>query len=209
MSSFKRRTRSSRVSGKNNAPGGTGGVDVDTQFELGSDNSPQGMKDRRHGICCGISATWLVGLVNEVEGSYRTSKFKEYFDNVLRFQGAYIKQSHQDVEQDLDALQGCFTHNVKKFDFQFSRATNIKSRFPTGKTKWAAYLSIWGHAIAIGRRDNSYYAMDPNLGLFVYEGGGTAETAVLDDLQEYVEKRRLKKGQAQDAQFKIWFYEKT
>jgi hypothetical protein len=203
MSHFKHAAQKSKVSKLNSAPGGEGGVDQETQKTLGAVGFVGDIKDKKHGICCGISATWIVGFVNGVEEARDTAKFKDYFNNVLRFQGAYIKESHEDIEKDLDKMQDCFAHDVKKVDFQYSRATTLKDKFPN-KDRWAAYLSIFGHAVAIGRYANQYYAMDPNHGLFVYNDVDT----IAGDVKEFVHYRRDKKNEDKNSQFKVWFYEK-
>ncbi len=190
----------------NNAPGGYDGVDHDVQYRLGANNSPNGMLDRRHGICCGITIAWLVGLIGGRSEAVSSSEkeFKDYFNNVLRFQGAYLKDYKGNIGA-LDALdiiqpQGCKLITKNKHLLPHQIVNDLPS-----KPVWAAYLGIYHHAIGIGYQNYRYFIMDPNAGLFNYRNKGK----FLTDLNKLIEARRTKKKIIGPGNtISAWFYGK-
>ncbi|MBZ4418482.1 hypothetical protein [Myxococcus sp. RHSTA-1-4] len=174
----------------NNAPKGDGGVDEQTQETL-----------EGHGICSGMTTTWLIGFLNNRADASDPAQFQDYFMNVLRFQGAYLKESGGRADSQLDELaKAHLDHGLKALSVATAKVADGKLPFP--KSPWAAYVSIWGHAIGIGERDGKWYMMDPNYGLFVYSGRDT----FLADFSAIVEARRTKKGKGPNDTIKLLFY---
>lgn len=181
----------------NNAPAGVDGVDLSArQVLLAADGA-----DRNHGICCGISVAWLVGLVNGREESWDCGEFQAYFMNVLRFQGAYIKQGHQ-RGGDFDRLAQHYVHNCVLVSHSGNSTTQqLFEAMPEGFS-WGAYLSVWGHAIGIGYHNDRWFIMDPNAGLYAYRFVDKFKT----DVSGFVEARRVRKHAPGYATFLFWFY---
>jgi hypothetical protein len=59
-------------------PGVTSGIDADIAGKFTS------------GICAGISTAWVIAFLSGVPEASTTNGFKSYFDNMLKFQGAYV-----------------------------------------------------------------------------------------------------------------------
>lgn len=187
----------------NNAPGGPDGVDADVQYRLGAPGS-ESMLDRQHGICCGITVAWIIGVCHRRKESINPPLFEEYFKNVLRFQGAYAKdkKGNQSTIDDIDDIQ---PHGLVRTDHGKCKYGDILSKLPQ-TTSWASYLGIWHHAIGVARSAiNSFYIMDPNGGLFVY----TTAQAFESDLHELCEARRVKKGEPVDAKIRYNNFQRT
>jgi hypothetical protein len=181
-------------------------VDDDVQFRLGADGAGS-IKDRRHGICCGITIAWIVGFCHKRDEAVNTTNFARYFTDVLRFQGAYLKDNKGTVGSidDLNAIQ---PEGLRRSGNGKCTGPQLSGLFPGGT--WAAYLGIWHHAIGVGVNDRTlrssrYCIMDPNAGLFKYDG----EAAFVDDLRQLVEARRLRKGEAAGAKVSYTFFKKT
>jgi hypothetical protein len=191
------------ITGLNSAPGGIGGVDEDVQNRLGAVGAPQ-MVDRRHGICCGITLTWIIGFCHNRDDAKNPTKFSSYFTNVLRFQGAYLKDFKGNVTA-LDTLDGISAQGLAKgaagkcIPIEFGRGI----RFPSAR--WAAYLGVWHHAIGVGWTFGSWCIMDPNAGLFCYENAD----GFLHDLNQLCEARRVRKGEAPGAKMSYTFFTKA
>jgi hypothetical protein len=160
---FKRATSSAAGNYVNTDPGTAGGIDADIAGQF------QG------GICAGITTAWVVAFLSGDADASSTAGFQSYFDNMLKFQGAYIfnfksKQgvstSTHGMEKFLDPMRELGVppgvHKTKEENVQLVGS----SIFPDGN--WAAYTVIPGHAIGIGAVGGSYYAMDPNYGLHSY-----------------------------------------
>lgn len=205
---FAKAYKSVVLKGLNNAPGGDGGVDVDVQHRLGAPGSAT-MKDRRHGICCGIVVAWMVGFCNKREDAVNTTGFEAYFKNVLRFQGAYMKDFKGDVTS-IDQLDGIHPHGLSRTGSGQCSIDALSGLFPTGVT-WAGYLSVWRHAIGIGINEGGvfsgerYLIMDPNGGLFKYKN----KADFIDDLKQLCNARRIKNGAAGDAKISYTFFKKA
>jgi hypothetical protein len=130
------------------------------------------------GICAGITVTWIVGVLNGCSDAVSTGDFAEYFDNVLRPQGAYLQALHR-REDERDENTGDFkmrklaeilVHGCTKFDYKYCNVNKLQRNVPNDRKKplWAAYVSIFHHAIGIARANNRLHVMDPNEGLFSY-----------------------------------------
>lgn len=179
------------VSNSNNAPAGEGGVDADVVGRLGGktaggakvNSKTQG---RRVGICSGITSAWIIGILNGHSDATSTDKFKDYFDNVLRFQGAYMK------DFDPKAKTDDFVAQLAKIGFaagikmdKLEKVRNVSGGALPAGGGWACYAAVFGHAIGVAAADGASYLMDPNYGLFVYN----ARDKMLMDLQRVVDAR--------------------
>lgn len=200
-------TEHKEIRGKNNAPGGADGVDLAAQWRLGADGSPLGKKDRRHGICCGITIAWMVGFVHQRSEATRTDEFEDYFRDVLRFQGAYLKDVKGNIGG-IDELGQKYVHDCVKIN----EAKNVSPQtlvasFPSNATPvWAAYLAAYRHAIGFGYANYRYYIMEPNAGLYSYRNRGKFET----DFLALIEARRAKQDPPVPMPGRVsgWFYRK-
>lgn len=151
------------VLGKNNNPG----VDADTENVEG-------------GICSGITSAWLAALLSAGKDPSATevAGFADAFDNLIRFQGAYLRELHGKADVHLAALRG-------HLGFDFEEQEQIQCRqlqlddLPE-REHWGAYVSLRGHAVGAGRFNGQWMIMDPNLGLFCY--ASAAAQGFVDDL---------------------------
>lgn len=193
------------IRGSNNSPGGDGGVDLDVQYRLGADNSPRGKLDRRHGICCGITVAWIVGVCHRREDAVNTTNFENYFRNVLRFQGAYLKDVNETVGG-MDELNGVHPMGVNKIRSGRCTSDELSGVFPASGT-WAAYLGLYHHAVGIGTDSgtfsNRYLIMEPNGGLFKYKN----KNDFITDVKQLCDVRRRRANGA--AEFRYTFFSKA
>lgn len=182
-------TEHKEIRGLNNAPGGADGVDSDAQFRLGADNSPVGMLDRRHGICCGITIAWLVGFVHGRPEASQCDQFEDYFRDVLRFQGAYLKDVKGNITG-IDELAQAYAHDCIPISKNRHVLPHTLAATMPDQPVWAAYLGIYHHAIGIGYANYRHFLMDPNAGLYSYRN----KKKFILDLQALIEARRGRKN---------------
>lgn len=180
------------VSNSNNAPAGEGGVDADVVGRLGG-KTPSGAKvdskthGRRLGICSGITSAWVIGCLNGYPDATSTDKFKDYFTNVLRFQGAYMKDFDPKGKTDDFVAQLAkigFAAGIKMDKLEKVRNVASGGVLPASGN-WACYAAVFGHAVGVAASGSNWYLMDPNYGLFVYN---TREKMTMD-LQRVVDER--------------------
>ncbi len=204
---FAKAYKSAVVRHLNNAPGGDGGVDTDVQYRLGAPGAAS-MKDRKHGICCGIVVAWMVGFCHRRDDAVNVTGFEAYFKNVLRFQGAYMKDFKGNVGS-IDKLDGIHPHGLSRAGSGECTVDELSGLFPTGVT-WAGYLSVWHHAIGVGVNEGGvfsgerYLIMDPNGGLFKYKN----KSEFIDDLKQLCNARRIAKNAGDGAKFSYTFFKK-
>lgn len=153
------------------------------------------------GICSGITTAWIVMFLNDNQSAF-PAKFEENFE-VTRFHGAYFKELHGKTPDHIEKMDKVLDSRLSEVNRQSQRQTS--SLILPSDTKWAAYLSIWGHAIGIGKTNNKYYIMDPNYGLFVYND----KSDFLTDLQTFVEARAKRKNQDSSAKFGAIFFNQS
>ncbi|MDH5540176.1 MAG: hypothetical protein OEY03_12300 [Rhizobacter sp.] len=189
--------KSAVIRGMNNAPGGAGGVDDDVQHRLGAPGGAS-MMDRKHGICCGITVAWIIGVCHKREDAVNTTGFDDYFRNVLRFQGSYIKDFKGNVDA-MDELQGIQTQGLGKTASGRCNEDQLSGRFPS-RGAWASYLGLYHHAVGIGYSGSRYLIMDPNAGLFKYKG----KSDFISDVKALCDARRQSKGGGADFRFTIF-----
>lgn len=188
---FNRASQGAVVVHMNNAPKGDGGVDQAAQETLDG-----------HGICSGITSTWVIGFVNGNEGAHDTREFTDYFRNTLRFQGAYLKEVGGRIKTHLEEiLKAKLEPNVKKAAYLHEKkAEDLK--LPSND--WAGYAAIWHHAVGIGSAGGKFYIMDPNYGLYKYED----KEHFVADLGVLVEARRKRKEKDDEDKIKVFCYTK-
>lgn len=208
---FTRADQSAVIKGQNNSPGGIGGVDHDVQERLGApglDSIGLEMVDRKHGICCGITLSWLIGFCHSAQGAQSTLHFPSYFRDNLRFQGAYFKDNKGNVKSIDDLANTGFAHGcvnassqkvIRKIHFSLD---DLGFTLPK---KFAMYLGIWHHAIGAAVTEGRYYIMDPNAGLFTYFNKSDFEA----DLNDLIEARRTKKSAGASGKISIYPYKKS
>ncbi|MGC1273863.1 MAG: hypothetical protein WBC44_09165 [Planctomycetaceae bacterium] len=196
-------TEHMEVRSRNNAPGGADGVDEDVQFRLGADNSPLGKKDRKHGICCGITVAWMIGFAHRRPEATRTDQFSDYFRDVLRFQGAYLKDKRGNIGG-IDELGQKYVHDcVRISEVKNVAPQALLTSFPSNSTPvWAAYLAAYHHAIGFGYSNFRYYIMEPNAGLYSYQNKSKFES----DFRALIDARRAAKHEPMPGKVSAWFY---
>ncbi len=190
----------------NNAPGGYGGVDYAAQVRLGKIKSPSGTpinaQHRQLGICCGITTAWMMAVRAGIRDALDPALFAAFFE-VLRFQGAYMKDAQGNAKGNLaDAFfrmignlpnrhYRTFGQSRLAQQHQFVSLTQgVADVFgwavPDSSVDWMAYGGLYAHAIGVAHVGQRWYIMDPNHGLFVYH----SERHMLVDLQAIVRARR-------------------
>ncbi len=179
------------VSNSNNAPAGEGGVDSDVVGRLGGKTSGGAKvnsktQGRRVGICSGITSAWIIGCLNGRSDATSTDGFKDYFVNVLRFQGAYMKDFDPKGKTD------DFVAQLTKVGFaagikmdKLEKVRNVSGGALPAGGGWACYAAVFGHAVGVAAAASASYLMDPNYGLFVYN----TRDKMLMDLQRVVDER--------------------
>lgn len=177
-----------RGSGRNRPPQGVDGVDADVQHSL---INP--VTGNPRGECSGITSTWIIAFLSGLDDSEKNiHKFPAFFENVLQFQGAYMKMIHGKADRHINryAERGDI-RRVKKDSTKFG--SHLRPyQLPT-KNWWAAYWSCVGHAIGLGRYiRGGYYVMEPNAGLFVYRN----LNIFLGDVNELADARYAHKNAA-------------
>lgn len=152
-----------------------------------------------HGICKGLATAWVIALVNGVADARSPALFSRYFNEVLRFQGTYIKDygKHMDTHVAQLSKMGSDPNVrlIKKSDLRTIQSGDL----PSGN--WGAYISIWQHDIAIGSYNNDFFIMDPNCGLLGYN-----RWTFLQGIQSLIEGRRARKHKGPMDTIGVWFY---
>lgn len=195
----------------NNAPGlpGGGGIDTDTATRIGFKNIDTKKKiagtnkKRIQGICCGITAGWMVALLGGNSGATDHSQFTDFFIGPLRFQGGYVKDFKGNSSSIKILLQRFGLNNSNKTNVsETMSADNIASFLPVDDGMWSGYISAYSHAVGIGYKDYRYFIMEPNGGLFEYSN----KAKFVSDLKVFLNARRTRKAPGTDASMKAYFY---
>lgn len=164
------------VRGRNNNPG----VDADTENVEG-------------GICSGITSAWVAALLSAGNdpSATQTTAFADAFENLIRFQGAYLRELKGRADVHLAALRGHLGFDFKEHEQIQCRQLQLADLPDSGH--WGAYVSLRGHAVGVGRFNGQWMIMDPNLGLFLYPDA--QGQAMIDDLNHlaasYWQRKRL------------------
>lgn len=195
----------------NNAPGlpGGGGIDSDTAGRIGFKdiNTKKRIagsnKNRIQGICCGITAGWMVALLGGNSSATDHAEFTDFFMGPLRFQGGYVKDFKGNASSISSLLKGFGLSNSNQTNASTGMtADNIASFLPGEEGVWSGYISAYSHAIAIGYQDYRYFIMEPNGGLFEYSN----KAKFVNDLKTFLNARRTRKAPGTMASMKAYFY---
>ena len=172
-------TARKKVQGQNN----TNGLDLD-------DDVSQDLVG--HGICIGITGSWVIGLLSGAEGAVAKDKFKAYLQNFLRHQGAYIKFAHNiSPGERINNLMGSMGIGSLANKSEHKKRNTFLNLFPADDLTWAAHLAIHHHDIGCGHvAGDNYYIMDPNHGLYIYANHSDMQTV----LESYRAASKLKRG---------------
>lgn len=203
--------KSTVVRSFNNTPGGGGGggVDLDTSTRLGYKDMSTGVKvagtnkGRTQGICCGITAGWMVALLGGNSRATDHTQFTNFFMGPLRFQGAYVKDfkgNSSSLKVIMDRF-GLMNSNLDN-DYLSMNPQNIKDNLPPEQGAWAGYISAYAHAVGIGYKNYRYFILEPNGGLFEYQN----KQKFVDDLSAFLIARRNRKSPGTPAEMKVYFY---
>lgn len=200
--------KSTIITSFNNAPGlpGMGGIDSDAASRIGYKNINTGekvaglKKGRVQGICCGITAGWMVALLGGNSAATDHDEFVNFFLGPLRFQGAYVKDFKGNASSVNILLEGFGLSNLKKVAVAMA-PDNIASFLPQAHV-WAAYIGAYDHAVGIGYRHYRYFIMEPNGGLFEYQN----KASFVSDLSAFLCARRDTKEPGTEATMKGYFY---
>ncbi|MGD1925219.1 MAG: hypothetical protein ACFB03_13670 [Paracoccaceae bacterium] len=210
---FTHSVKSTIVKGLNNAPvrntAGLGGVDHDVRMKFGGKNMRSGKKEvgwskfRMSGICCGISAAWIVAFLGGNSDATDHDAFKEFFEGSLRFQGSYVK-FHMPNQDSVPLMMKAFGLELARTDNDATEITDtgLAGLLPLETQSWAGYVVGWTHAIAIGYKGERYYIVEPNGGLFEYRNN----RQFVADLTGYIIARRDRKAPGAPAKMKAYFY---
>ncbi len=155
------------------------------------------------GICCGITAAWMVAFLGGNLAARSHEEFTSLFMGPLRFQGAYVKDyvSNSSSIKILLEYYGLRNTNRLNVSKKISK-DNIFSNLPTELRTWAGYLSVFEHAIGIGYCNYRYFIMEPNAGLFEYIN----RMHFLKDIEQFLCARQNIKSKRPDATMKGYFY---
>jgi hypothetical protein len=202
----------------NNAPGlpgGGGGIDADAAARLGyknihnhikvagSNKKNRSGKPRVQGICCGITAGWMVAMLGGNSAATKHDEFKDFFMGPLRFQGGYVADFKANSSSIKPLLDRFGLKNSNKVNAPETLSPdNIASFLPPEEGTWAGYVAAYSHAIGIGYRSFRYYIMEPNGGLFEYQN----KAKFVNDLRAFLEARRNTKPRNAVAVMKVYFY---
>lgn len=186
-------TSRKRVKGQNNTVG------LDLEEDVSTDLTG-------HGICVGITGSWLIGFLSGNPGATDVKEFESYMMTFLRYQGAYIKFAHNISQGDrVNSLMGSMGVGGLATRTELTKLASFKGIFPTADTTWAAHLSIYHHAIGCGHlAGGAYYVMDPNHGLYLY-GSHAKMEEVLEDYRAARQTKRNGKPSGCSA----WIYRKN
>lgn len=149
-----------------------------------------GTQLQNHGICFGITLSWIIGFCHNRSEATTPSQFNDYFANVLRFQGAYFQVAPGLEDSVLLNLNGIYAHGLNKNASGKCTPGELNGLVTSPSSRLGAYLEIWGHAIGIGGHRFKRFIMEPNAGLFYYFDPDSFKK----DLMEYCEQRRTYKG---------------
>jgi len=187
------------------APANWGAQDDTLSRQGVTPGSPRG-----HGICKGLASAWVVAFMSGVQETFKPDKFESYFTNVLRFQATYIKDYGKHIDSHLNQIAKIGQPLMLRPYFEgkeLARVTADGQHFRDGHlhARWAAYLSVWKHDIAIGSLHGStgpFYILEPNTGLMGYHSA----LDFASDLNGYLDARRASKGKPLTEKFKMWCY---
>lgn len=147
-------------------------------------------KPKGHGICKGVASSWVIAFLNGSTEATDPKKYESYYTNFLRFQATMIKDFGSHIDTHISKFSDLHINTNIKVANKLELAKFEEKHIPNGR--WAAYISVWGHDIAIGGKwgaGNTLYINEPNTGLLGY----SSKSSFFTDLDAYLSKRRQKK----------------
>lgn len=215
---FERATPSLTVKFQNKAIHGGNHAPSASDWFTGDDTlDRQGIMDGKskgHGICKGVASSWVIAFINGVDEAASAGLYESYYTNFLRFQATMIKDAGKHINSHVASLSEMNVdpkiQHISTKDISIFSGSNI----PNTSKRWGAYISVWGHDIAIGsdcgrsknsfknRSSDAFYINEPNTGLLGYE----RKNDFINDLNEYLAARRVKKNKSMNATGAFWFY---
>lgn len=160
-------------------------------------------KPNGHGICKGTASSWVIAYLNKVKDATDPALYEAYYRDFLRYQATMVKDFGKHIDSHVAQFSklGIATHVKQKEQFQ--AVTLTRSKVPFGR--WAAYMSVWHHDIAIGGTFGSIgnlYIVEPNTGLLGYKKWSHFTA----DLHAYLDHRRNSKGKPLTTPAGFWMY---
>ena len=135
------------IHGGNHAPSASdwfaGDDTLDRQGVM--EGSPRG-----HGICKGVASSWVIALINGVDEATSASAYESYYTNFLRFQATMIKDAGGHIDSHVASLSEMNVDPKIQHISTKDISTFSSSDIPNTSKRWGAYISVWGHDIAIG-----------------------------------------------------------
>ncbi|AQQ68542.1 hypothetical protein Mag101_13555 [Microbulbifer agarilyticus] len=153
----------------------------------------QGVDKKRpkgHGICKGVSSAWVIAFLNGTLEASDGSVYEAYYTNFLRFQATMIKDFGSHIDTHVEKMSALHIETNIKVAEKLELVEFTEKQIPDGR--WAAYISVWHHDIAIGGKwgaNSTLYINEPNTGLLAY----TDKADFFADLKAYIAKRRQRK----------------
>jgi hypothetical protein len=197
----------------NHIHGGNHAPSVADWFKNDDTLDRQGVSHGRpngHGICKGVASSWVIAFLNKVEESIDPARFEQFYTDFLRFQATMVKDFGKHIDSHVAQFSklGIETHihEVAKKQLVTVGAKDCPSERGMFGHRWAAYISVWHHDIAMGARAGShrtYFILEPNTGLLGYRD----RSDFFEDLNDYIADRRKGKSLASNAPAGFWFYQ--
>lgn len=199
--SMSRRYQDKKTHGGNHAPSVADWFKNDDTLDRQgkSKKSPNG-----HGICKGVASSWVIAFMSDVRQATDASQFEDYYANFLRYQATMIKDFGKHIDSHLAQLSKIGMGTTLR-EYKIFKKADFTIRDGHLHAKWAAYLSVWHHDIAIGSSHGStgpFYIVEPNTGLLGY----SSPDGFVSDLNDYISSRRKKKTLPPTEEAGYWMY---
>lgn len=152
------------------------------------------------GICSGIVGSWIIAVLNAVPEATDHDLFVAYFNNVLRFQGAYLKESHGRPEDFFKRLNGLHLDTGCRLLMKLSSPYLSAKQLPR-EARWACYVAFGGHATGLACTNGGLFAMDPSYGLYEYDTEAALMGALANGQRQQRIHQQLSGKEAADFEF--------
>ncbi len=186
------------VHGGNHAPSSDEWWDDDDTLDR------QGVDLRRprgHGICKGIASSWVMAFLNGENAATNPAQYESYFANVLRYQATFTKDYGGHIDGHIEQMKALNLPPNVKVVKQIDLENFTEDVIPNGR--WAAYVSVWKHDIAIGGKwgaESTLYINEPNTGLLGYKN----KAHFFEDLNRYIAHRRRRRCNVPGGKARFW-----
>lgn len=158
-------------------------------------------KPKGHGICKGVASSWVIAFLNGSTEATDPHTYESYYTNFLRFQATMIKDFGKHIDSHISKFSDLHMDTNIKVANKIEVVDFHEKLIPNGR--WAAYISVWKHDIAIGGKwgaDGTLYINEPNTGLLGY----SKKSHFFDDLNKYMSKRRQSKHLSPTEKAGFW-----